>query len=58
MVTKKMLGILEDVVEGVRVAIISGDYKKANEFLDILEAAKGLRKEETNPDKTVKTNGG
>ena len=42
MVTKKMLGILEEVAEAVQVAVINGDYKKANEFLNILEAAKGL----------------
>lgn len=39
-----MLEILEEVVEAVEVAVAIGDYKKANEFMDILEAAKGLEK--------------
>ena len=46
MVTEKMLEILEEVVEAVQVSVAIGDYKKANEFLDILEAAKGLKKKE------------
>jgi len=40
MITNKMLEILDEVAKAVAIAI--GDYKKANEFLDILEAAKGL----------------
>ena len=44
MTTEKMLKILEEVAEAVQVSIILGDYKKANEFRGILEAAKGLKK--------------
>lgn len=41
--TSKMLAILQDVAKAVQVSIAIGDYKKANDFLDILDAAKGIK---------------
>lgn len=41
--TDKMLAILQEVAEACEVAVIIGDYKKANGYLDILEAAKKIK---------------